>query len=139
LDKPVVVDGKPLEERLALSSYGVEVIANSALILVEDQSLKAGAMSIRYLLLPTPAWVCVNLVEDGLPGRQVGLVKRPAGESQQVNIPVEGSGPRQLLVTVMADRGRSGAFEYSTADPLGSVDQPLKSAGVVVSQRIQVN
>jgi hypothetical protein len=139
LDKPVVVDGKPLEARLTLDNYGVEAVANSVLILVENQSVRGGTLTIRYLLLPAPAWISVNLIENGLPGRQVGLILRPSGESQQVIVPVKGVDSGQLVVTVFADAGRIGAFEFSIADPLGSTDQPFKSAGVVVSQRIDVN
>jgi hypothetical protein len=138
LDKPVAVDGKPMEARLALDSYGVEAVANSVLMLVDDQSVRGGKLTITYLLLPAPAWVSVNLVENGLPGRQVGLILRPSGESQQVVVPVEGVDSGQLVVTLFADTGRAGAFEFSLADPLGSADQPFKSAGVVVSQRIDV-
>lgn len=138
LDKPVVVSGKPIEAPVALTRYGVEAGANNVLILVDDQTIQDGVLKLNYLLLPTPAWVSVNLVENGLPGRQVGLVKRPAGEYQQVSVPIEGGGSRQLLVTVLADRGRRGVFEFTADDPLGSVDQPFKSAGVVVSHLIEV-
>jgi hypothetical protein len=137
LDKPVVVGGKPIEAPVVLQEYGVEAGANNVLILVEDQTVQNETLKINYLLTPTPAWISVNLAENGLPGRQVGLVLRPAGEYQQVSIPIEGAGPRQLLVTVMADRGRRGVFEFSVGDPLGSVDQPFKSAGVVVSHQIE--
>lgn len=137
LDKPVVVGGKAIEAPVVLRDYGVEAGANNVLILVEDQSVQNGTLTLNYLLLPTPAWISVNVAENGLPGKQVGLVMRPAGEYQQVIMPVEGAGPGPLLVTVLADRGRRGVFEFSTEDPLGSVDQPFKSAGVVVSHVIE--
>jgi len=39
---------------------------------------------------------------------------------------------------VLADQGAPGVFEFNAADPLSSLDQPFKSAGVAVSHRIEV-
>ena len=41
-------------------------------------------------------------------------------------------------MTVHADRGTAGAFEYKLSYLLGSVDQPYKSAGVIVSRRVRL-
>ncbi len=136
LDKPIVVDGTALEERIALTGYGAAVLGNSVLLLVEDQAVVNDTITVRYLLLPAPGWVSVNAVDKGLPGKQVGLAFRPAGESQQVVVPVEGATPGEYAVTVLADQGKSGVFEFSASDPLASADQPFKSAGVIVSKRI---
>jgi hypothetical protein len=136
LDKPVVVDRKPLEERIALAGYGMEVLGNSVLMLVEDQAVTDGKITISYLLLPQPGWISVNAVENGLPGKRVGLEFRPAGESQQVPVAVEGVTPGPYVVTAHADSGRGGTFEFSASEPMSSPDQPFKAAGVVVSKRI---
>jgi len=138
LDKPIVVERQPLEQPLSLTGYGVEAMANSVLMLVEDQSIKSGTLTVRYLILPGPAWISVNLLEDGVPGRQVGLALRPAGESQEVSVAVEAVAPAELVVSVLADRGAQGVFEFNGSDPLNSLDQPFKSAGVAVSHRIEV-
>ena len=70
-DKPVVVAGKALETRMPLEGYGANAVANSALLLVEDQAVRSGTLTIRYLLLPTPGWISVNKIENGLPGKRV--------------------------------------------------------------------
>ena len=136
-DKPVVVEGRALEARVPLHGYGAEAVANSVLLLVEDQVVRNGTLTIRYLLLPTPGWISVNRIENGIPGKRVALAFRPAGESQEVRVPVGDAGPGEFAVTAFADRGRTGVFEFSPSDPLGSIDQPFKSAGVIVSQRIR--
>ncbi len=109
LDKPVVVDGRPLEERIALTGFGAEVLGNSVLMLVEDQAVKDGTITVRYLLLPQPGWISVNTVENGLPGERVGLQFRPAGESQEVVVPVAGAVPGEHFVTVHTDSGQAAA------------------------------
>jgi hypothetical protein len=139
LDKPVYVDNLPIEREAAIGGYAVEAVPNSVLLMVEDQRSPVGALRVRYLLLPGPAWISVNLVEKGLPGRRVGLLARPAGESQEIDVPLDApAGPGGLAVTVFADRGRIGTFEYDAADPLGSTDRPYSSAGVVATQRIRI-
>jgi len=139
-DKPVIVDGQPVEQSFPLTAFGVEVVPNTALMLVDEQPAGRGAITVRYLLLPSPAWISVNLVENGLPGKQVGLISRGAGELQQVKVPLKPDiEPGEIVVTVHADRGTVGAFEFDADDPLGSVDQPYKSAGVVVSHRVNVD
>ena len=136
LDKPVTVEGKPVEQRLALTAYGVEAVANSVLLLAEDQPATGGKLTVRYLLLPGPAWISVNRIEGGLPGKRIGLLSRPAGESQEISVPLENTNAGEVAVTVFADRGTPGVFDFSPSNPQGSADQPYKSAGVVVSKRI---
>ena len=52
-------------------------------------------------------------------------------------MPVGDAGSGEFVVTAYADRGQAGVFEFSPSEPLGSTDQPFKSAGVIVSQRIR--
>lgn len=136
MDKPVFADSRPIERTVAVPGYGVEAPPNSALILVSDQTVTLGVLRVRYLLVPGPSWVCVNLVEDGLPGRRIGLVSRQAGESQEITVPLARDSQGLVEVTVFADRGTVGQFDYDRNDPLGSQDRPYLSAGVVVSQRV---
>ncbi len=139
MDGPVYAGRSPVELPLSLDGYGVNVEANSVLILVEDQKIANDELLVSYFITPGPSWISVNEVAGGLPGRRIGLKKTGAGEVQQVRIPLEGrpeSG--ELVVTVHADRGVPGSFEYEVTDPLGSSDQPYRSANVVVSGRISV-
>jgi len=139
LDKPVIVEGRPVEGEVALQGWGVESLPAFALLEAEDQTLSGGAVRIRYLLVPGASWVSVNLVEGGVPGTRVGLLSRSGGEWQELLVPVEGvTPPAELVVTVYADRGEAGVFDFKPADPLASKDQPYTAAGLVVSHRIRV-
>ncbi len=138
LDKPVVAGGVPIRQQIPLTAFGVEALANAALMRVEDQSVVNDTIVIDYLLLPGAAWVSVNRVEDGLLGESVGTQFRPAGESQEVQVPVKGVTPGEYAVTIIADRGQPGVLEFNPADQFASVDQPYKSAGVIVGDTISI-
>jgi hypothetical protein len=139
LDKPIAAGGKRVEGTTRLEDYGVDAVANTALIMAEDQSVKSGVLRVRYVLTPGDSWIVVRRLVKGVPDTQVGLLSRSAGEYQEVLVPLTSrdlSG--DLAVTVHADMGEPGRFNYREGDPLGSQDQPYKSAGVIVSQRVRI-
>jgi hypothetical protein len=138
LDKPVLVAGAAVAYPLSLDGWGVDALPNTALIMVDDQPAGA-SLEVGYLLVPGPTWIEVRLLEKGVPTRRLGLLQRPAGESQLVEIPLSGAKSGDaLLVTVIADRGVVGRFEPGAGNPLLAADQPWVSAGIVVSRRIRV-
>jgi hypothetical protein len=138
LDKPILVGGAPVGFPLTLTGWGAAAIPNSVLLLVEDQ--KAGpTLEINYLLVPAQSWIEVGRVVKGIPSQRIGLLMRPAGEFQRLQVPIQGARPNQeLVVTVFADKGVLGRFEPGTDNPLLGVDQPWVSAGVIASQRIRL-
>ena len=138
-DAQVFVDRTPVQTALSLTGFGVDVLANSALLMVEDQPAGARSVKVAYLLVPGPSWVSVIAIKDGLPAEVLGRTWRAAGEYQQIAVPLdEVSSPGEVLVTVHQDAGTRSRFEFDPADPLGSADQPYRSAGEIVSKRIRL-
>jgi hypothetical protein len=137
-DKPVTIDGVPVETVVTLAGWGAEANPGAAALLVEDQ--KAGpSLEVNYLLVPAPSWVEVRRIEKGVPGVRLGLLLRPAGEFQRFAVPLEGSrSGDQLLVTVLADRGTPGTLDPAADDPLRALDQPWVSAGTILSQAVRL-
>jgi len=137
-DAAVYVNEAPVQVPVKLTGFGADVVANSVLLLAKDQRVSNRSLVIDYLITPEPVWIRVNLVEDGLPARQLGLVSRPIGEQQSVVVPLNGAVEPgdALMVTIHADRGRPGAFDFDAGNPLSGSDQPFVAAGVLVSQRI---
>ncbi len=139
-DAEVFVDGAPVEIPLRIHDFGVDVAANTALVMVKDQPAKPDSVRVEYVYLPESSWLVVSRLVDGLPGESIGAVLRPRGEFQGVEIPLEEpvTAGERLRLTVHADRGVGGRFEYDPSDPLALPDQPYIGAGVIVSQDFTV-
>jgi len=137
-DAAVYVDSAPVQVPVRLTGLGANVVANSVLVLTKDQKIANRALVVDYLITPEPVWIRVNLLEGGLPGKQLGLVPRPSGEQQSIVVPLSQTvkAGDVLVVTVHADRGLSGTFEFDARNPFSGADQPYVAAGVLVSQRI---
>ena len=138
-DGPVNVDRRPVEVPLVLDDFGAEIPANSVLLLVEDQEIVGDELAVSYLITPQQSWIAVYEFDGGLPGKLIGATRIAAGEFQQIRVPLDAKPTTgQVIVVVHTDRGEPGVFEYSTGEPLGSTDQPFRSAGVIVANAIGV-
>lgn len=137
-DKPVFVGGECVEGDIALTGYGIAAPQNFGWLSVKDQRIgDDGMLHVDYARLPGPSWIAAHVMVDGVPGPLVGWVSRGAGESFDIDVPVEGVAKGDMLmVTVHADRGVAGEFEYRVDHPLTSIDQPYVSNGIVVSENI---
>ncbi len=137
-DAVVYVDAAPVQVPVKLTGFGAAVIANRVLVMVNDQRILNRSLVVDYLLAPEPVWIRVSLLEDGLPGKQLALVRRPLGEQQSIIVPLnQAVEPGDtLVVTIHADKGLAGTFEFDPGNPLSGIDQPFVAAGVMVSQRI---
>jgi len=138
LDKPVIVDGKPVEYEVILNGWGAETNPSSALVLAEVQPASA-VLDVGYLLVPGPSWVEVRRLDKGVPTERLGLLQRPAGEFHKVPVPMKGArSGDEIVITVLADRGTPGVFEPATRNALLGVDQPWVQGGAVVTQRLRL-
>jgi len=138
-DAMIYVDRKAVLEPITLTSFGVDVLANSTLLMVDDQPAGTRSVKVAYLLIPGPSWIAVSTISNGLPGKFLGVIKRQAGEYQSIEIPLAAkSTPGQVDVTVYQDAGTQDRFDFDLANPLGSLDQPNRSAGEIVFKRIEL-
>lgn len=98
-----------------LPSEGVAVRATDALVEVDDMRV-SGAFSIARVVMPTDGWVIVRAVRDGRPAELIGAARVPRGESRHVAVPTDRARalPAEAVVSLLADRGRAGVFEYAT-------------------------
>lgn len=140
-DAMVYVERIPVRRIAELSAYGVDVEANSALVLVEDQELgDADRIAVEYLIVPASSWVSVHESRDGVAGERIGSIAVAAGEWHEIVVPLtRRPATREVVVRVCADRGEPGRLECVDDDPLGSVDQPYVSAGIVVAKTIRLD
>ena len=84
-------------------------------------------------MVPTDTWIVVNLDQDGVPGRQVGLQLLKRGDWKSVTVPVTGASNRKVIVALFADKGIKGKFEYDPDKKTKSPDRPYVVDGQAVS------
>ncbi len=154
-DKPYLVDGVELSSSvlrdavvsgLAVTSGSTpaaEISANPGTVALEvaQRLLVLDHMVVDRVRAPEPSWVVVYLVgKSGRPGAQVGIAAVPAGESAGVYVPIDPSAvlTRKLLVTLQADRGVVGTFEFDPASFNGSPDRPYAALGSEVSAVVEL-
>lgn len=90
-------------------------------VVIEVQDQRAyGAFSIARVRTPVDGWVIVRADRgDGVPAELIGAAPVTAGENSNVAVATEASRdlPQGGFVSVVADRGARGEFEYTTGDP----------------------
>ncbi len=107
-----------VETAISLSGFGVDVLANSALVLAEDQPAGTRSVKVAYLLVPGPSWVSVIAIKDGLPAEVLGRMWRAAGEYQQIVVPLDDvSSPGEVVVTVHQDAGSPESLRIRPGRP----------------------
>ncbi|PKQ19686.1 MAG: hypothetical protein CVT66_08715 [Actinobacteria bacterium HGW-Actinobacteria-6] len=139
-DRPFFVDSKELAKVIAVRDFGVKADAGTAAIEVSNQPGATTTLKIDRAIAPTGAWIVVHLDDDGMPGKRVGTLQIPAGESLSVEVELDPSIPltEKLFVAVHADRGIAGEFEFDMEDKVGSPDQPFFVDGAEVATAVVV-
>lgn len=114
-----------------LPTGGIMVGEDDVDIQVEDQGV-VGAVSVDRILTPVDGWVILRADRDGVPGELIGAAPIRAGENRNVGVVIDRSGgyPEGAFVSLLADKGTIGAFEYSTGDPDDSVSLPSAGGGM---------
>jgi hypothetical protein len=126
--------------RAPAAMLGVVVAPRNAALTVRSQSSVAGHLVVDRVLAPDDSWIVVtSAAKSGADAPVVGMARVPAGESRNVDVPlVPGLQMNQdLVVTVHADRGVRGRFEFAASRFETSPDKPYFSAGVALSAAIK--
>jgi len=137
VDRRVYVDRKPVEREVAIAGYGIDTPPHEVSLWVEDQPI-GGSLRVKQALAPAGSWIAVHEMVDGVRGRLLGFTG-VSGEAFEVDVPIEA--PRaatDLAVTLFADRGAAGSFEYAPDKPLTSLDQVLRTGREVVTRVVTV-
>jgi hypothetical protein len=134
---------------------GLIVRSDAASIVVADQTGPWGTLVVKRVVTPVPSWVVVQALQPfGDPGEVLGFAAVPAGRSTDVSVALDqkNAAVNTVVVSLLVDRGRPGALDYSasdsgaamggggsqqsgggTASPTASADRPLYAAGRRVS------
>lgn len=130
------------------------VRASDASVRVSPQSGPWGNLLVQQVVAPVPSWLVVQSERArGVPGEVLGYTAVPAGTTPNVEVDLSASRtmPNTLRVSLVADKGRAGSFEYYPATGGGggmmgagsqssdgsatpvSLDKPLAASGKPVA------
>ena len=138
-DRPILVDGQPLEEPVALRDYGAEVDSGAATVAVYRQGSIGSTVTVGEIVAPASAWVVVQQQQGGRPGRVLGFAPVPAGLSADLPVRLDpGSPSEDFFVSLFADSGVDGRFEFDPQSAFDSADQPYYVNGTPVTTRVLV-
>jgi hypothetical protein len=82
----------------------------------------------------------VHQDDNGMPGKRLGYVAIPGGESASVVVTLSPSVKLtdSLLIAVHADRGTPGQLEFNMDDKVDSPDQPYFVDGKEVAAALRI-
>lgn len=116
---------------------GVVVAEENVALEVEDQPGARNEIVVSRVLAPDDSWIVVHLDDEGMPGMRIGLLQVGEGESRDLVVTLDepAMGDR-VIVSLHADRGRRGVFEFDMDRFMESPDKPYfvgfeEVAGVV--------
>ena len=95
---------------------------------------------LDVVTVPTEAWiVVVNVDKEGVRGSQVGLKHLKPGEWTGIAVPVKGMPGQEVAVSLYADKGARGTFDFDPARKKESPDRPYFVDGqeVTITVRLQ--
>jgi hypothetical protein len=138
-DRPVFVGGSELVAPLTLKRYGVQAARGTARIAVFRQGSIGTTLTVGEIVAPANSWVVVQSMENGRPGTVIGVTPVPAGTVVDYPVALTSGPPRQdFAVTLFADAGVAGAFEFNPRSPISSADQPYYVDGAPVRSVVPV-
>jgi hypothetical protein len=120
---------------------GLIVKAGSASMRVDDQLGAHDAIAVSEVEVPDASWlVAYRVGMAGMPGALLGYVRVPAGISADVTIPIDPSIRLTPLaiISLNADRGVAGRFEFDMSRFDSSPDKPYYVDGRAVQTTITV-
>lgn len=120
---------------------GVIVKSGEASVAASDQYGVTDHIVVDSVTVPERSWlVAYRLGMEGMSGALLGYVAVPAGTSTKVSIPIDPSIrlTEFAIISVNADRGVKGRFEFAMDRFEASPDKPYYSAGRAVQTTVTV-
>ncbi len=123
-DRPLVANGALVQSRIRIKHYGIGSLASEATLGTARLSAAGDAVIVSGVSAPGPSWLAVTEagVSESGAGEMLGIlaVEPGAGEyTVKLDVP---AGSRQLRVSLHADLGIRGTYEYDPGDVLNSPD-----------------
>lgn len=140
-DKPFIAAGRAVTADMEIAPVGVANTNFTAV--VESASIAASGTDVLVprAYAPAASWLVVTAssAEPGGPAKVVGAVLIPEGETRDLSIPIETPAKgSSLRVTMFADAGKPGTFEFDFAKAAASPDKPYLAGMAIVSAPVKL-
>jgi len=125
-DKQLIADGNAVQTRVRITPYSVGNLAGQAKLGLASLTPSGDAVVITQVVAPGPSWLAVSLVgisESGA-GDVLGTLAIPPGGPFDYTVKLDApAASRELRVSLHADLGVRGTFEFDPGDVMNSPDQ----------------
>lgn len=120
-DVPVMVSG-------AMVSPAFKVTGLDPRVIVADQAIKDGAVTIGEALSNGPGWLVIHADAKGAPGPVIGHVAVPDGLTLDLAVPIDAKKATPVLYAMLhTDAGVVGKYEFPGPDAPVMVDGKMVS------------
>jgi plastocyanin len=133
-DTPVQVDGQVVTPRFVVTGGLPLTAAVLPSVLVADQEIADGAVSIAEVVSDGPGWLVIHAQAEGKPGPVLGYAPVADGLNEGVKVEIDLTSATEVLYAMLhTDGGEIGSWEF----PDGP-DAPVQVDGQVVTPQFTV-
>jgi hypothetical protein len=122
-DVPVMLNG-------AMVSPAFKVTGLDPRVVVKDQQIQNGSVSIAEVLSSGPGWLVIHVDNKGSPGAVIGHAAVPDGLTKDLVVPITAAKATPVLYAMLhKDVGVVGTYEFPGPDVPVIVDEKMVSPG----------
>ncbi len=119
-DVPVMVDGKMVSPPFKVTGLDPRVV-------VADQAIKDGTVTIAEVLSNGPGWLVVHADAKGAPGPVIGHVAAPDGLNLNLVVPINAKKATPVLYAMLHIDTKVGVYQFPGPDVPVMVDGKMVS------------
>ncbi|MCJ7659717.1 MAG: hypothetical protein MUO67_11255, partial [Anaerolineales bacterium] len=110
---PAQAQEEKSEEEVVLEVTEVEKSMGIPSVVVEDQSIESGQVTIASVVSDGAGWLVVHTQADGKPGPILGFSPVDDGENSAVLVEIDAANATETLYAMLhTDAGEMGTFEF---------------------------
>ena len=120
------------------TTFGIVASPGKVQLDVAQNQYGVEQLTVKRVVVPSDGFIVVNSDVNGRPGDQLGALFVAKGESLDLAVPLENLTTPKVIVSLYADRGALGTFDYNPLDKQSSADRPFIVSGKEVSTGVAV-
>lgn len=118
----------------AMETAEVPVTGGGPEVVVSDQSIESGSVTIDRVVSDGPGWIVIHIDDGGSPGPVIGYAPVVDGENTDVVVELNPAEATETLFAMLhVDAGEVGVYEFPGADIPAMVDNAMISPPFTVT------